>query len=244
MAAFEVDAWGLGELWALAELSCGEWQPPLPRFERMGYEPPPPPRWWPELSRVWLFEHEGRPWAWACDSRAECAFDLGTCGHASWMGGPGPVGVPREALLAYRGRSPRGGVRVALDGGGLSVSALSMGYVGIPAVSKPTAWPAMEPTPLVTGCIRSLMEARGAMRSGAMGEGVETAASAADLGRAFTCLGARLSHSFYSPARVLVDGRGRVAAMEGKGGPAAVMRCAGQAPPDDWPRPPGLLPGQ
>ena len=48
-----------------------------------------------------------------------------------------------------------------------------------------------------------------------------------------TCLGSRLSHTFYSPARVFVDGRGRVVATEAKGGPAAVMRCAGN-PPDEW----------
>lgn len=231
--ATEVDAWGLGELLALAGLACGEWSPQLPLFGADRYNAPPPPRWWSELSRVWLFVWDGRPWAWASDSRSEVAFDLGTTGErASWKGDSLFVGVPREALLAYRGRSPRGGVRATLDGGVLTVSALSMGYTGAVAASKPSEWPAMEPTGLVERCVSGLMEQRGLLRAGEIGDGVVTSASAADLGRAFTCLGSRLSHTFYSPARVFVDGRGRTVAVEAKDGPAAVMLCAGN-PPDE-----------
>lgn len=226
--ATRVDAWGLGELVALAGLACGEWSPRLPLFDPGRYDPPPQPRWWGALSRVWLYPRGGRVWAWACDSHSECAFDLSSRAGTSWAGDPSPVGVPRDALLALAGRSPRGGVRVEADGGSLSVSALSSGYTGRVSASRPSPFEAMAAPPEVEGLIGKTMAARGEAVSGGAGEGLEAVASAADLGRAFSCLGARLRHSRHAPAVVRVDRAGRVVAVEGLGGPGCVMRCAGR----------------
>ena len=176
----------------------------------------------------WLYPRGGRVWAWACDSHSECAFDLSSRAGTSWAGDPSPVGVPRDALLALAGRSPRGGVRVEADGGSLSVSALSSGYTGRVSASRPSPFEAMAAPPEVEGLIGKTMAARGEAVSGGAGEGLEAVASAADLGRAFSCLGARLRHSRHAPAVVRVDRAGRVVAVEGLGGQGCVMRCAGR----------------
>ena len=228
-----VDAWGLGALWALADLACGEYEPARPLFDPDRWDAPPRPAWWDALSRVWLFAHGNSVWAWACDSRAECAFEL-TDGKTDWSGRPTPVGVPRAALLDLRGRSPRGGVRCETDGVTLTVSALSCGYTGQVTASKPATFGEMAAPEVVTLSIERVMAAREEARSGTTG-GVTLRASAEALGRAFACAGARLNHSFYSPARLTVDRDGRVVVTEVNAGQGCVMRCAARTEDEGWP---------
>lgn len=220
MTGLRCEAWGLGELVALARLACGEWEPPRSLFDRGRDRVRPEPGWWPVWQRVWLLGDGGSLWALACDSRAACAFEMR--GSA-----PGePVGVPSPLLLALSGKSPRGGAAVAVEGGSGELAHLYKGYTGQVGRGRPARFAAMPAPPSVMRVFRETVD-RGEAR------GTEVSVEPSALAAGLAALGERCAHWMYSPARVSVSRGIARAWSDDAGAGRCAMACACRMPVGD-----------
>ena len=213
----EVEAWGLGTIIALRDLSCGEWEQPVSLFSKTPGKARKPP-WWDECSNVWLVpsDRPGRVWACATDGQAACAVEL----NGRWRSGGRPAPIPMRLVRGLEKKSPMGGVRAELCGGSVALWHLHKGYTGVVGDTPIGIFPACEPS---EGMQRFLL---GMRERPEVDGGVSLSCSPAALSRGLAALSSACWHSFYSPATIWI-GESDAWAWNGKdGGNRCVMRCA------------------